>query len=121
MKKKEEAESAVNEKDSKEQSSDSKSKKTKELKRTEAETRNKIYRLAKPYKDRTSKIERDIKSSEQRLREIENEMTSESFFKDSENVIKINKEFSEIKKKLDNLYHEWFINNDKIKEIEKVT
>ncbi len=120
MKKKEEAEYISSEKNLNEQSGDSKSKKSKEVKKSEAETRNKIYRLAKPLRDKISKIENEIKSAEQRLGEIENEMTSESFYKDSKNVINTNKEFGELKKRLDGLYHEWFINNDKIKEIEKV-
>ncbi len=120
MKKKEEAEDSNNKNDSKEQSNESKSKRSKEQKRTEAETRNKIYRLAKPYKDKITKIEHSIKNKEQRLKEIENKMAAEDFYKNSENVVKTNQEFNELKKRLDDLYHEWFINNDKIREIESV-
>lgn len=90
----------------------------KEQKRTEAETRNKIYKKAKPYRDTISKIESEIKTNENRLKEIEGEMQSESFYKNTESVIKINKEFGGIKQKLNVLYHEWFINSDKLKEIE---
>jgi ATP-binding cassette subfamily F protein 3 len=120
MKKKEEAEGSNNKNDLKEQSNESKSKRSKEQKRTEAETRNKIYRLAKPYKDKITKIEHSIKNKEQRLKEIENKMAAEDFYKNSENVVKTNQEFNELKKRLDDLYHEWFINNDKIREIESV-
>lgn len=116
MKKQEEQMGITQPKKTEEQ--DSKSKKSKEQKRAEAETRNKIYKLAKPYRDSISIIEGEIKSHENRLKEIENEMQSESFYKDSGNVIKVNKEFSEIKEKLNDLYHEWFINSDKLKEIE---
>lgn len=118
MKKKEEELGIAENNSGKNNEADSKSKKSKEQKRTEAETRNKIYRQAKPFRDKISKIESDIKSREKRLKEIENEMISESFYKDSENVVKTNKEFSELKEQLNDLYHEWFINNDKIKEIE---
>jgi ATP-binding cassette, subfamily F, member 3 len=118
MKKKEEAEGFVNEPN--ETAQDSKSKKSKVQKRTEAETRNKIYRVAKPYRDKITQIEKGIKTREQRLKEIETEMSDGSFYKNPENVIKTNKEFGELKQQLDNLYHEWFINNDKIKEIEKI-
>ncbi len=120
MKKKEEELGIAENNSAKSAETDSKSKKTKVQKRTEAESRNKIYRQSKPFRDKISKIESDIKSREKRLKEIENEMISESFYKDSENVIKANREFSELKEQLDDLYHEWFINNDKIKEIEKV-
>ncbi len=120
MKKKEEELGIAENNLAKTSETDSKSKRSKEQRRTEAETRNKIYRQVKPFRDRISKIESDIKSKEKRLKEIENEMLLESFYKDSENVIKANREFSELKEQLNDLYHEWFINNDKIKEIEKV-
>lgn len=120
MKKQEETAGSTNKRVLKDNAIDTKSKRLKVQKRTEAETRNKAYRLAKPYRNKISKIENEIKSAEQRLKEIENEMASELFYKDQENIIKTNKEFGELKKHLDDLYHEWFINNDKIKEIEKV-
>ncbi len=116
MKKREEENGNSSAKTSLKDEQDSKSKKA--LKRTEAEARNKIYKIAKPYRDSIIKIENEIKAKENRLKEIEEEMQSESYYKNSENVIKVNKEFSEIKNRLNELYHDWFRNSDKLKEIE---
>jgi ATP-binding cassette, subfamily F, member 3 len=118
LKKKEESESAMLNTSEAETTNETKINKGKEQKRNEAEKRNKIYRLAKPYKDVIGKIEAEIKSKESRLKEIEVEMQSESFYKYPEKVIKTNKEFSELKQSLNVLYHDWFENTDKIKEIE---
>ncbi len=119
MKKKSE-EAKSSETETKEITTDSKRKKSKDLRRTEAETRNRIYRKSKPFRERISNIENEIKVKEERIKEIEIEMLSKSFYKDSGNVIRTNREFTELKERLDNLYHEWFINNEKLKEIEKV-
>ncbi len=116
MKKHEEENGSSTEKTSLKEEQDTKSKKT--LKRTEAEARNKIYKTAKPYRDSINKIENEIKVKEKRLKEIEEEMQSEAFYKNSENVIKVNKEFAEIKNRLNELYHDWFKNSDRLKEIE---
>ena len=116
MKKHEEENVVSNRKPLLKDEQDSKSKKA--LKRTEAEARNKIYKTAKPYRDSINKIENEIKVKEKRLKEIEEEMQSEAFYKNSENVIKVNKEFAEIKNRLNELYHDWFKNSDRLKEIE---
>ena len=54
------------------------------------------------------------------VKEIEKEMLSEDFYKDSENIIKTNKEFSELKEQVQNLYDDWLENSNKIKEIESL-
>jgi ATP-binding cassette subfamily F protein 3 len=97
---------------------ESKLQKIKEKKRQEAETRNKIYRLSKPYRDKITIVENEIKLRENRLLCLETEMTSESFYKNSEKVKNANKEIKELKKDLDNLYHEWMNCSNKLIEIE---
>jgi ATP-binding cassette, subfamily F, member 3 len=97
---------------------ESKSQKVKEKKRQEAETRNKIYRLSKPYRDKISFVENEIKLRENRLLCLETEMASESFYRNSEKVKSTNKELKELKKDLDNLYREWMNCNNKLIEIE---
>jgi ATP-binding cassette subfamily F protein 3 len=118
LKKKEEAESVNGSTSEEDPYNEAKARKGKEQKRNEAEKRNKLYRLAKPYKDKIRKIEAEIKLKETRLKEIETQMQEESFYRNPENVIKTNKEFSELKQNLIDLYHDWFANSDKVKEIE---
>ena len=120
MKKKEE-ETAEGEKSDKTQTqAESKSKKTKEQKRIEAENRNKLYRMISPFRQNISKIEREIKIRESRLKEIEKEMQSEEFYKNPDNIVNINKEFSGLKEQIQKLYNQWLENNNKIIEIESL-
>ncbi len=97
---------------------DSKAKKTKEQKRTEAESRNKLYNLTKPIKTKIAQIEKNIKIKEERLKQIEADMSNEDFYKDSENVIIVNKEFGETKEKLTDLYHQWMEQSSRLTELE---
>ena len=120
MKKNEEVSEAETTKVSKTQA-ESKTKKTKEQKRTEAENRNKLYRMTNPFRKNIEKIEREIKIKENRLKEIEKEMLSEEFYKDSGNIKNTNKEFNDLKKQIQNLYDDWLENSNKIKEIESIS
>ena len=120
MKKNEEVSEAETTKVSKTQA-ESKTKKTKEQKRTEAENRNKLYRMTNPLRKNIEKIEREIKIKENRLKEIEKEMLSEEFYKDSGNIKNTNKEFNDLKKQIQNLYDDWLENSNKIKEIESIS
>jgi ATP-binding cassette subfamily F protein 3 len=96
-------------------------KKTKEQKRAEAEARNKLYSTAKPVKDKISKIEKEIKSTENKITELEAVMALENFYNDAENVKKINSEYKNAKDKLTNLYHDWMDQTNKLNELEKQT
>ncbi|HEY3250102.1 MAG TPA: ABC transporter C-terminal domain-containing protein, partial [Ignavibacteria bacterium] len=82
------------------------------------ETRNKFYSISKPIKDSIHKIEKEIKKSEHRVKEIENLMASEEYYKDSEKVKKVNAEYSELKKLLKNLYHDWMKETNKLNKLE---
>lgn len=93
-------------------------KKTKERKRTEAEARNKIYKTSKPLKDKISKIETEIKSKEEQLSKLENIMALEDFYKEPDNVAKTTAKYGELKNTLNNLYHEWNENTNKLQKLE---
>jgi ATP-binding cassette subfamily F protein 3 len=95
-------------------------KKIKEHKRTEAELRNKLYRLSKPHKDLITKLENDIFKSEARLKEIEEMMMNAEFYKDSKKIKETNSEFGELKKKLNELYNKWEEEQYRLREIEEL-
>jgi ATP-binding cassette subfamily F protein 3 len=92
-------------------------KKTKEVKKLEAESRNNYYRRMKPVADRLKEVEEKIAKKEERRKELENEMAAELFYKDSTNVIKVNKEMKILKEELEGLYEEWIVNDNKIKSL----
>jgi ATP-binding cassette subfamily F protein 3 len=93
-------------------------KKTKEQKRTEAEARNKLYGISKPVKDKIHKIEKSIKSNEDKLKDIEALIASEDFYKDPENVKKVNLDYRQVKDTLNELYHDWMKETKKLGELE---
>lgn len=98
---------------------ESKIKKTKEQKRIEADLRNKLYSETKQLKEKIKKFENEIKLMEERLKAIESEMASEEFYKNSDNVKNVNKEFGEIKQRLNKLYHDWMNYTNSLAEIEE--
>lgn len=93
-------------------------KKTKEQKRHQAEARNKLYSISKPVKDKIHKIEKNIKSNEDKLKDIESQMASEDFYKNSENAKKVNSDYADVKDKLNDLYHDWMKATKKLSELE---
>ncbi|MCI0448880.1 MAG: ATP-binding cassette domain-containing protein [Chlorobi bacterium] len=93
-------------------------KKTKRQKRLEAEARNTFYRKSKPIKDKISKIEKEIKEKENKLKETENIMASEDFYKNPDGVKKTNSNYKEIKELLNELYHQWMKETNKLNELE---
>lgn len=93
-------------------------KKTKEQKRIEAENRNKVYKVARPLKEKIHKIEKKIKEEEEKVRLIEVMMASGDFYKDSHNSAAKTAEYKEHKESLAVLYAEWETESTKLKEIE---
>jgi len=93
-------------------------KKTKEQKRIEAENRNKVYKVARPLKEKIHKIEKKIKEEEEKVRLIEVLMASANFYKDAHESAKKTAEYKEHKDKLSVLYAEWETESSKLKEIE---
>ena len=101
------------------QQSTARPKKTKEQKRLEAEARNRTYKSAKPLKDNIHKLEKKIKAAENRISEIQRQMTEPDFYKDSNNSAVITSEYKEIKEVLNGLYHDWMKDTNKLKETEE--
>lgn len=98
--------------------SDSRAKRSREQKRIEAELRNKLYNLAKPFREKISGIEAQMAEKESRLKQIEQDMTMEDFYEDADKVIKANKEFKLLKDELEELYDQWLRNNNEVMKIE---
>ncbi|MBE2218235.1 MAG: ABC-F family ATP-binding cassette domain-containing protein [Ignavibacteria bacterium] len=94
-------------------------KKTKEQKRIEAENRNKVYKVARPLKEKIHKIEKKIKEEEEKVRLIEVLMASADFYKDAHKSAAKTAEYKEHKETLAVLYAEWDTESSKLKEIEE--
>ncbi len=94
-------------------------KKTKEQKRNEAEARNKLYKNAKPLREKIHKVEKSIKVHEDKLREIETLMASADFFKDASYSAKKTTEYKKLKEELSVLINEWTKETDKLNKIEE--
>ncbi len=93
-------------------------KKTKEQKRIEAESRNKVYKAAKPLKDSIHKMEKGIKVLEDKIQEIEKAMVHPDFFNDPKASAHKTTEYKLAKEKLSNLYHDWMESTKKLSKIE---
>jgi ATP-binding cassette subfamily F protein 3 len=120
QKKEEEAEFLLEGQDSrssKSLSGNGKSKTNKEQKREEAELRNKLFRITKPIKEKILELENKIIEKEDRKQEIEQDMASESFYKNKDMIISSGKELEDIKNVLDKLYIEWEKENRKLMEV----
>jgi ATP-binding cassette subfamily F protein 3 len=94
-------------------------KKLKDKKREEAERRNQLYKMLKPYKDKLKETENLISNLETAIKETETEMASDDFYKNSDYVKSKTIEYNLNKDKLNDLYHQWFEINNEINEIEK--
>lgn len=94
-------------------------KKTKEQKRIEAENRNKLYKAAKPLKDKIHKIEKKIKELEELIRNTEEQMLLPEYYKDQKEASKKTHVYKESKDKLNDLYHEWMEETKKLNSIEE--
>jgi len=116
MKKAEEA-AQINGQQVKGHIAETKTQKTKEQKRYEAEKRNRLYKIAKPIKDKLHKMEKAIKTGEHRLKEIEGLMSSGELFKDPESAKKTTAEYKELKSTLNGLYHDWMEESKKLNEL----
>lgn len=119
MKKAEEAAQA-NGNNSEDKPAASKPKKSKEQKRVEAEQRNRFYGVSKPIKDKIHKIEKKIKTNEERIKEIEELMASGELFKDPDTAKKTTSEFKKLKTELTDLYHDWLEETNKLSSLENI-
>lgn len=96
-----------------------KTKKTKEQKRIEAESRNKVYKVAKPLKESIHKLEKEIKVLEEKTKLLETEMALPDFFKDQHNSAHKTNEYKVAKDKLNGIYHKWLEETKKLTKIEE--
>ena len=79
----------------------------KEKKRLEAEERQKLYVILKPYKEKLEKNEKEIEKYEKRKAEIELLMADADFYKNGEEAKAVSHEYGELKLKLEYSYAMW--------------
>jgi ATP-binding cassette subfamily F protein 3 len=88
----------------------------KERKRTEAEQRQKRYRLTKPLQEKISSIEKEIESKERRKTELESVMGHPDFYKDGERVKEVTAQYKALERDLNDVYFRW---GELTKELER--
>jgi ATP-binding cassette subfamily F protein 3 len=91
---------------------------TKERKKIEAELRQKKYNISKPLRKKIELVEKDIETYEGLKKDLENEMLMPNYFKDTERVKTVSKEYETSKEKLESLYLLWDKYNEELIEIE---
>lgn len=90
----------------------------KERKRTEAERRNRLYKLLLPYREELKILEAEISRTESRLKEIAILMSEPDFYKMGDGAKEISREERESRNKLEGIYSRWADLNEIIDEIE---
>ncbi len=78
-----------------------------ERKALEGRLRNEHYRAVTPVKERIAEIEQEVAATSGRIDEIETMMTDPSHYEDSEKVVAVNREHTELKETLAQLTAEW--------------
>ncbi len=78
-----------------------------ERKALEGRLRNEHYRAITPVNDRIAEIEREVAATSDRINEIETMMTDPSHYEDSQKVVAVNREHTELKERLAQLTAEW--------------
>jgi ATP-binding cassette subfamily F protein 3 len=73
----------------------------------EAQVRNEYYRAVSPVRARITEIEQETAASTARIEEIEALMADPSHYKDSANVVAVNREYLALREKVVNLTAEW--------------
>jgi ATP-binding cassette subfamily F protein 3 len=91
---------------------------TKERKKIEAELRQKKYNVTKPLRKKIESVEKEIETYEGLKKDLENEMLMPDYFKNTERVKTVSKEYETSKEKLENLYLLWDKYNEELIEIE---
>jgi ATP-binding cassette subfamily F protein 3 len=83
----------------------------------EGELRNEHYRTIAPVRQRIAEIERELSGSTARIEEIEAMMADPAHYKDSGNVIAVNREYVALKERVTRLTFEW---GDLVGEAERI-
>jgi ATP-binding cassette subfamily F protein 3 len=81
--------------------------KRRDERRKEAEKRHHLYMQLRPLKEKLQIVEEAIMSGEQRIKEIELQMTDPDFYREGEKTKAIVTEYDETKEKLKDLYDRW--------------
>jgi len=73
----------------------------------EGQLRNEYYRAISPVRERITEIEREMAANTGRIEEIEAIMADPSHYKDSRNVVAVNREYMMLREKVARLTTEW--------------
>jgi len=73
----------------------------------EGQLRNEYYRAISPVRERVTEIEQEMAVNTGRIEEIEAIMADPSHYKDSRNVVAVNREYSTLREKVAKLTAEW--------------
>ena len=73
----------------------------------EGQLRNEHYRAVSPVRARIAEIEQEMAASTGRIQEIEAMMADPSHYKDSRNVVAVNREYAALKENVAKLTAEW--------------
>src|SRR5512136_184627 len=73
----------------------------------EAQMRNEYYRAVSPVRERITQIEQEVAQDTGRIGEIETIMADPSHYKDSQNVVAVNREYKMLKEEVRRLTAEW--------------
>jgi len=91
----------------------------KEKKRLEAEERQRLFKILKPYKEKLEKNEKDIERYEKRKAEIELLMADPEFYKNGDEAKLVSHEYGELKLKLEYSYAMWEHIHEEMEEVSK--
>jgi ATP-binding cassette subfamily F protein 3 len=69
--------------------------------------RNEYYRAISPVRERITEIEQEVAASSKRIEEIEAMMADPAHYKDSRNVVAVNREYMTLREKVARLTTEW--------------
>ncbi len=73
----------------------------------EGRLRNEYYRAISPVRERITEIEQEVAASSKRIEEIEAMMADPAHYKDSRNVVAVNREYLTLREKVARLTTEW--------------
>ncbi len=94
-------------------------KKTKEQKRLEAEARQTISKRRNRLEKEIKTLEQQIEQGESRKEEVEFEMALPKTYENGERVVALQKEYSSLKKELEECYHHWEAQQLQLEELIK--
>jgi len=81
--------------------------KKRQRKALEGQLRNEHYRAISPVRERITEIEQEVAASGKRIEEIEAMMADPAHYKDSRNVVVVNREYMMLREKVARLTTEW--------------